>query len=55
MMKAAVYGTSFRVYALLQEPDFEDGESVPALPYEAYSEANRMENTQIHSTGTEYQ
>lgn len=41
------YIQKLRDYALLQEPDFGDGESILTLLYEAYNEVNRMDNTQI--------
>lgn len=41
------YIQKLRGYALLQEPDFGDGESILTLLYEAYNEVNRMDNTQI--------
>ena len=41
------YIQKLRDYALLQESDFGDGESVLTLLYEAYNEVHRMDNTQI--------
>lgn len=41
------YIQALRAYSLSHEPNYDDGESVLTLLYEAYSEANRMDNDQI--------
>ena len=41
------YIQALKEYALSHEPNYGDGESILTLLYEAYSEANRMDNDQI--------
>lgn len=41
------YIHALKEYALSHEPNYGDGESILTLLYEAYSEANRMDNDQI--------
>lgn len=41
------YFGSLKAHIMQEQPDFCDGESVLTLLYEAYSEVNRMDDTQI--------
>lgn len=41
------YILALREYALSKEPNYGDGKSILTLLYEAYNEANRMDNDQI--------
>lgn len=41
------YSQALREYVLSHEPNYGDGQSILTLLYEAYNDANRMDNEQI--------
>lgn len=46
-MSLEMYIQVLKAHAAAREPDSDDGESILALLYEAYSDAHRLDNPQI--------